>query len=207
MVGCLTPRPGWRSSAGAARRTAPASRRVSMRHARRAGARSSVTRGAACGGAGLQRHDTDCVPRQLCISGGAARGWFHPSGYGTLGYALPAALGAKMATPERAVIALAGDFGLQFTLQGAHDRGRGSTEPAHTRLEQRRSRADSRRHGRCRTLPPLRWSRKTLIFRHSPPPAGWPVRAPKARMNSRGRCEKRSGGAAQPSSRRSKATF
>ena len=42
--------------------------------------------------------------------------WFHPSGYGTLGYALPAALGAKIATPARAVIALAGDFGLQFTL-------------------------------------------------------------------------------------------
>lgn len=42
--------------------------------------------------------------------------WFHPSGYGTLGYALPAALGAKIAAPERAVVALAGDFGLQFTL-------------------------------------------------------------------------------------------
>jgi len=42
--------------------------------------------------------------------------WFHPSGYGTLGFALPAALGAKMAAPARAVLALAGDFGLQFTL-------------------------------------------------------------------------------------------
>jgi 5-guanidino-2-oxopentanoate decarboxylase len=41
--------------------------------------------------------------------------WFHPSGYGTLGFALPAALGAKIACPARAVIALAGDFGLQFT--------------------------------------------------------------------------------------------
>ena len=44
------------------------------------------------------------------------RTWFHPSGYGTLGYALPAAVGAKLACPERAVVALAGDFGLQFTL-------------------------------------------------------------------------------------------
>ncbi len=43
--------------------------------------------------------------------------WFHPSGYGTLGYALPAAIGAKLAAPRRAVLALAGDFGLQFTLQ------------------------------------------------------------------------------------------
>jgi 5-guanidino-2-oxopentanoate decarboxylase len=42
--------------------------------------------------------------------------WFHPSGYGTLGYALPAALGAKLAAPARAVVALAGDFGVQFTL-------------------------------------------------------------------------------------------
>ena len=41
--------------------------------------------------------------------------WFHPSGYGTLGFALPAALGAKISSPTRAVIALAGDFGLQFT--------------------------------------------------------------------------------------------
>ena len=43
--------------------------------------------------------------------------WFHPSGYGTLGFALPAAIGAKVAQPERAVVALAGDFGVQFTLQ------------------------------------------------------------------------------------------
>jgi 5-guanidino-2-oxopentanoate decarboxylase len=42
--------------------------------------------------------------------------WFHPSGYGTLGFALPAALGAKLAAPARAVVALAGDFGVQFTL-------------------------------------------------------------------------------------------
>jgi 5-guanidino-2-oxopentanoate decarboxylase len=41
--------------------------------------------------------------------------WFHPSGYGTLGYALPAAVGAKIAAPSRAVLALCGDFGLQFT--------------------------------------------------------------------------------------------
>jgi thiamine pyrophosphate-dependent acetolactate synthase large subunit-like protein len=34
-----------------------------------------------------------------------------------LGFALPAAVGAKIAQPERAVVAVAGDFGLQFTLQ------------------------------------------------------------------------------------------
>jgi 5-guanidino-2-oxopentanoate decarboxylase len=42
--------------------------------------------------------------------------WFHPSGYGTLGFALPAAIGAKISSPARPVLALAGDFGLQFTL-------------------------------------------------------------------------------------------
>ena len=45
------------------------------------------------------------------------RCWFHPSGYGTLGYALPAAIGAKLGAPERAGVALAGDYGFQFTLQ------------------------------------------------------------------------------------------
>ena len=43
--------------------------------------------------------------------------WFHPSGYGALGYALPAAIGARIAQPQRPVVALAGDFGTQFTLQ------------------------------------------------------------------------------------------
>jgi thiamine pyrophosphate-dependent acetolactate synthase large subunit-like protein len=43
--------------------------------------------------------------------------WHHPSGYGTLGFAMPAALGAKIAMPGRPVVALHGDYGLQFTLQ------------------------------------------------------------------------------------------
>jgi 5-guanidino-2-oxopentanoate decarboxylase len=45
------------------------------------------------------------------------RCWFHPLGYGTLGYALPAAIGAKLATPQRAVVAMAGDAGFLFTVQ------------------------------------------------------------------------------------------
>ncbi len=42
--------------------------------------------------------------------------WHHPSGFGTLGHSLPAALGAKVANPGRAVLALAGDYGVQFTI-------------------------------------------------------------------------------------------
>ena len=45
----------------------------------------------------------------------APASWFNAgSGYGTLGYGLPAAMGAKLAQPERPVVALVGDGGLQF---------------------------------------------------------------------------------------------
>ncbi len=47
----------------------------------------------------------------------APRSWFNSAtGYGTLGYGLPAAVGAKLAAPGRPVVALVGDGGLQFTL-------------------------------------------------------------------------------------------
>jgi acetolactate synthase-1/2/3 large subunit len=47
----------------------------------------------------------------------APRSWFNSAtGYGTLGYGLPAAVGAKLAAPGRPVMALIGDGGLQFTL-------------------------------------------------------------------------------------------
>ena len=42
--------------------------------------------------------------------------WHHPSGFGTLGYALPAAIGAKLGRPDAPVLALAGDYGLQYTI-------------------------------------------------------------------------------------------
>lgn len=45
------------------------------------------------------------------------RSWFNSAtGYGTLGYGLPAAIGAKLAQPERPVVALVGDGSVQFTL-------------------------------------------------------------------------------------------
>jgi 5-guanidino-2-oxopentanoate decarboxylase len=43
--------------------------------------------------------------------------WLHPAGYGTLGYALPAAIGAKLAAPARKVVVVVGDAGLQYTMQ------------------------------------------------------------------------------------------
>ena len=45
------------------------------------------------------------------------RSWMMPVGYGTLGCALPMAIGAKLAAPDRPVACLAGDGGILFTLQ------------------------------------------------------------------------------------------
>jgi acetolactate synthase-1/2/3 large subunit len=48
----------------------------------------------------------------------APRSFFNSStGYGTLGYGLPAAFGAKLGAPGRPSVCLIGDGGLQFSLQ------------------------------------------------------------------------------------------
>jgi len=44
------------------------------------------------------------------------RSFMFPCGYGTLGMALPAAIGAKLAHPRRSVCVLAGDGGFQFSM-------------------------------------------------------------------------------------------
>jgi 5-guanidino-2-oxopentanoate decarboxylase len=44
------------------------------------------------------------------------RTWFYPAGFGTLGCALPDAIGAKIAIPELKVVALVGDGGFMFTV-------------------------------------------------------------------------------------------
>jgi thiamine pyrophosphate-dependent acetolactate synthase large subunit-like protein len=54
--------------------------------------------------AGAEIYDTRC--------GG---GWVHPVGYGTLGYGMPAAIGATLGAPDRTVVALAGDYGFGFS--------------------------------------------------------------------------------------------
>ncbi|HWQ37749.1 MAG TPA: thiamine pyrophosphate-binding protein [Burkholderiales bacterium] len=41
----------------------------------------------------------------------------HPGTYGTLGYSLPAAIGAKLACPRQPVVSISGDGGFLFTLQ------------------------------------------------------------------------------------------
>lgn len=43
-------------------------------------------------------------------------GFLYPTGFGTLGYGLPAAVGAKVADPDAPVLALLGDGGAMFTI-------------------------------------------------------------------------------------------
>ena len=43
--------------------------------------------------------------------------WHHPSGFGTLGYAMPAAIGGAVARRGLPTVAIAGDYGFQYTVQ------------------------------------------------------------------------------------------
>jgi len=43
--------------------------------------------------------------------------WHHPFGFGTLGYALPAAIGGAVARPGLPTLCIAGDYGFQYTVQ------------------------------------------------------------------------------------------
>jgi 5-guanidino-2-oxopentanoate decarboxylase len=42
--------------------------------------------------------------------------FLYPTGFGTLGYAVPAAIGAQLGAPDRPVLALSGDGGLMFSV-------------------------------------------------------------------------------------------
>jgi 5-guanidino-2-oxopentanoate decarboxylase len=44
------------------------------------------------------------------------RTWLHPVGFGTLGFALPAGIGAKFGRPDTPVAIMIGDYGLQYTI-------------------------------------------------------------------------------------------
>ncbi|MFN4143258.1 5-guanidino-2-oxopentanoate decarboxylase [Aestuariivirga sp.] len=44
------------------------------------------------------------------------RTWLHPVGFGTLGFALPAGIGAKFGVGGRPVAVMIGDYGLQYTI-------------------------------------------------------------------------------------------
>ncbi len=64
---------------------------------------------------------TDVGQHQMCLSRyykfEQTRSCVTSGGLGTMGFALPAAIGAKLAAPNRQVIAIAGDGGIQMTFQ------------------------------------------------------------------------------------------
>ncbi|MGU7774141.1 5-guanidino-2-oxopentanoate decarboxylase [Burkholderia sp. MR1-5-21] len=109
------PQPGWGASRVAAVRDAIASGHDAPT---RAQARLIDTIVAALPGAIVAGDSTSPVyVGNVTHDAPAPRAWFNSStGYGTLGYGLPAAIGAKLAAPARPVVCLIGDGGLQFTL-------------------------------------------------------------------------------------------
>ncbi len=74
-----------------------------------------------------------CLPREIVVSADNAMVCYYgamanlatytpgsflfPTGFGTLGYGLPAAIGAMVGDPDRPVIAMLGDGGVMFTIQ------------------------------------------------------------------------------------------
>lgn len=118
LVRAVRPRRGWRSAAGDARGKRAAIEAQIGAHSRPALAAVRALR-AAVPSEGVVFSDMTQIAYTGNYAFAADRpgSWFHPCGYGTLGFALPAAIGAKIAEPQRPVVALAGDFGVQFTLQ------------------------------------------------------------------------------------------
>ena len=118
LARAVRPRRGWRSAAGDARgRRSDIEAQISV-HWRPALAAVRALRAAVPPeGAVFSDMTQIAYTGNYAFAADRPNSWFHPAGYGTLGFALPAAIGAKVAQPERPVVALAGDFGVQFTLQ------------------------------------------------------------------------------------------
>ena len=75
--------------------------------------------GDALGDAGVLAADQTMVSYYGAVSALPAqrpRSFLFPTGYGTLGYAVPAAIGAKLGRPDARVAALAGDGGVLFSV-------------------------------------------------------------------------------------------
>lgn len=114
----LEERQGWRTAAGpAASHRAKIEQSFEGRARARLNALKAIREGVPAEGVVFSDQTQIAYLGNYAYAADRPQSWFHPCGYGALGFALPAALGAKIAQPERPVVALAGDFGLQFTLQ------------------------------------------------------------------------------------------
>jgi 5-guanidino-2-oxopentanoate decarboxylase len=118
LVARLEKRAGWRTAAGPA---AIHRAKIEMSFGRRTRARrdalTAIREGVPADGVVFSDQTQIAYLGNYAFATDRPGSWFHPCGYGALGFALPAAIGAKIAQPERPVVALAGDYGLQFTLQ------------------------------------------------------------------------------------------
>jgi acetolactate synthase-1/2/3 large subunit len=67
----------------------------------------------------LVEHAVPVLPliESLRVAVPLPRTLIHPGTYGTLGYSLPAAIGAKLACPGQTVVSISGDGGFMFTAQ------------------------------------------------------------------------------------------
>jgi acetolactate synthase-1/2/3 large subunit len=117
LLHALLPDPRPADGAALAARLREAARAALSPEHRRAVAVLETVR-AALPGAPLVGDSTEPVyAGNLLFEPDAPGGWLNSAmGFGTLGYALPAAIGHALADPARPVVALAGDGGLQFTL-------------------------------------------------------------------------------------------
>ena len=117
LLGELKAGPGRGGAVRAANARARLDREIAARGA------GSITAARAIQSCIGERTIVACDTSMLCYNGiiparfaTTPRSCLNPTGYATLGYALPAGIGAKLAQPDRAVIVVAGDGGILFTL-------------------------------------------------------------------------------------------
>lgn len=118
IAAALKPRQGWRTAAGpAANHRAKIDQSFDASVRARLKALTAIRAAVPADGVVFSDQTQIAYLGNYAYAADRPDSWFHPCGYGALGFALPAAIGAKIGQPGRAIVALAGDFGLQFTLQ------------------------------------------------------------------------------------------
>ena len=90
--------------------------RRTTRSARSGSSRRSTRRPAATRSSPPTSASTRCGPRSTSTSTSRAS-WINSGGLGTMGFGLPAAMGAKVGCPDETVVCVAGDGSIQMNMQ------------------------------------------------------------------------------------------